>query len=221
MKLLADARRILISASVLLLGGSVLACTDNPWYPTVAGATWTYSMAGDTFTQSIVEVSADSMTVRMEMPGQEPFEVSYGCGPDGILSAGFFDGIMEGVEFEMVSMEGTTFPNDLTAGTQWDSEIVMSMEMVVEGMSVDSLTTVTTDSSAVGLESVTVPAGTFDAMRINQASDITMEMVMMGMSVPLPAVSSASDTWLAEGVGMVLIVDQDGTRTELISYSVP
>lgn len=221
MNLTAIFKRTLISASVLLLGGSVLACTDHPWYPTVAGATWTYSMADQTFTQSIIEVTPESMTLRMELPGQDPVDVAYTCGPEGILSAGMMDGIMEGVEFEIVSMEGTTFPNSLTAGTEWDSEVVMRMDMVAEGMAVESLTTVSTVSTSLGNESVTVPAGTFDAMRISQASDVSMEMVMMGMAMPLPGISSVSETWLVDGVGMVLIVDEDGTRTELLSYSIP
>lgn len=227
MNLTASFKRILISAALLLTAGSALACIDSTWYPAVAGATWTYSVGSENFTQTIVDVTADSMIMRMEMPGQEPMEFSYECTEGGMIQIGGMDDLLGDMDMEMdmnmeiVSMEGLTYPNELVAGTQWDSEMVMKMDMTMEGMVVDSTTTVTSSSTAVAVESVTVPAGTFDAMRINAQTEVAMAMTMMGMSMPLPGMSTTSDTWLAEGIGMVLTVDEDGSRTELLSYSIP
>ena len=227
MNLTASFKRIVISATLLLTAGSALACIDSTWYPAVPGATWTYSMGSENYTQTIVDVTADSMIMRMEFPGQEPMEFSYECTEGGMIQIGGMDDVLSGMDVDMnmdmeiVSMEGLTYPNDLVAGTQWDSEMVMKMDMTMEGMVVDSTTTVTSSSTAVAVESVTVPAGTFDAMRINAQTEIAMAMTMMGMSMPLPGFSTTSDTWLAEGIGMVLTVDEDGSRTELLSYSIP
>lgn len=218
-------KKTVLSAVFLLGAGSALACIDNPYFPAVTGASWTYSVAGDSYTQTIVEATAENMIVRMEMPGQEPVEAEYLCTEDGILMSGLtgdlLDDLDASADVEVISMEGVTYPYDLEPGYNWQSEVVMQMQMVVEGMSVDSTTTVKSDSTAIGVESVTVPAGTFDAMRISEQSEVVMEMTMMGMSMPLPGITTSSETWLTEGIGMVLLVDEDGSRTELLSYTMP
>ena len=215
--------RSLICATVLLAGGSALACADNLYYPVVEGASWTYgSSDGTSYTQSIVAVTADSFTVRMDMGMEEgPMEIEFLCDEDGILSFANMQSMMpEGVEMEMVSTEGITYPTEWAVGTEWNSEIVMRMEMDMEGMAATSTMTIISDSIVESVESVTVPAGTFEALRLSADGTVTTVTAMMGMEVPF-SISSKSDTWMAEGVGMVRSSSDDGTVLELVSYSIP
>src|SRR5690554_6287276 len=120
--------RSLVCATVLLAGGNALACADNSFYPVVEGATWTYGSAdGTSYTQSIIQVTADSFTVSMDLDimGEGPMEMEFLCDEDGILSFANMQSMMpEGVEVEMVSAEGITYPTEWTVGTEWTSEIV-------------------------------------------------------------------------------------------------
>ncbi len=69
-----------------------------------------------------------------------------------------------------------------------------------EGASVELTTTTSESWSVGGMETVSVPAGTFEALRIDGTS--TMEMSgFMGISVP-PSTTSQT-FWYAEGVGIV------------------
>lgn len=225
MKMFRNLSRNLICATALLAGGTALACVDNAYYPVAEGATWTYSGSDGTgFTQSIVAVSADSFTVSMDMDmeGMDgPMEMEFLCDENGILSFANMQSMMpEGVEVEMVSVDGITYPTDWVVGAEWNSEIVMRMEMTMEGMAATSTMTMATDSVILPSESVTVPAGTFDALRVSGDSTVTTITAMMGMEVPF-SISTKSDTWLAEGVGMVRTLSDDGTTLELVSYSLP
>lgn len=210
-----------ITATVgVLAAGSAFACMDNAYYPLVQGASWTYQSEGMTYTQSVFEVSADSVMLRVQFADQDPIDMTYQCDENGILVSSFMDGLVEGMEFEILSQEGTSYPNHISVGDEWDEEIVMASTMTMEGMAMTTRTTVATHTRAVALESVTVPAGTFNALKLEGESDITNVTVMMGMEIPV-SMSSTSQTWLVEGIGMVLSVDEAGSRVELVSYTIP
>ena len=212
----------LAGIATLLLSGSALACYENPFYPVVEGASWTYQASdGSQFTQSITAVSADSFTMQLDMGGDmEPMEMTYTCDEGGVLSTGGLAAAMPvGVDIEVVRAEGLTYPTDLSVGQTWHLELETLSNMEMEGMAATSTMTMVTDNTAQAIESVTVPAGTFDALLITADSTVTTVTQVMGMEVPF-SVDTTSSTWLVEGVGMVLS-EAEGSRTELVSYNIP
>lgn len=221
MKLMGSRTIRTIAATVgVLAAGSAFACMDNSYYPLVAGATWTYQADGMTYSQSVLEVTADSVRVSVQFDSEEAMEMTYQCGEDGVLVSSVLDGLVEGMDFEILSQEGTSYPNVINVGDEWEEEIVMASTMTMEGMEMTTRTTVATLTRATALESVTVPAGTFNALRLEGTSDITNVTVMMGMEIPV-SMTSTTQTWLVEGIGMVLSVDESGGRVELVSYTIP
>lgn len=222
MKRMSAISRSLACTAALLVGGSALACMDNPFYPIAEGASWTYNSSdGSAYTQSVVALDADSFTMRIEVGGTEPMDIKYLCDEEGVLSMASMESMLpEDVEMEIVSADGITYPNDLSVGQTWSSETVMRTEMTMEGIAATMTMTVTTDSRVESMESVTVPAGTFNALLLNADSTVTSVTEMMGMSVPF-TVETTSSSWLVEGIGMVLTTSEDGTRMELVSYTIP
>lgn len=222
-------RKAAAALVVLLAAGSTFAasCLENPYFPVVEGHSLTYSdgTRGEFMTQTITAIGAESFTVRLEMADlDEPVEAEYLCTEEGILAIDFGSllGTLDAdVDFDVISIEGTTFPNTWEVGHTWDSEIVMQMRMVVEGMEMDTLMTVSTTSTVVGFEDITVPAGDFSTVHIASNATATIAMSMMGMEIPLPGVETESDIYLAEGIGLVLNVSDDGDRMELLSYTTP
>jgi len=71
---------------------------------------------------------------------------------------------------------------------------------------------------------VTVPAGTFDAVRMDCKTDIAITITMNGVDVPTN-VSMTSKMWYAPGIGMVKsdnVLSGDMTNTiELTAYTIP
>lgn len=221
-------RRVLPVSLLLLAGTTALACTDNLYFPVVSGASWTYAMQGGQMTQSITDVRSDSFTVRMDMDlggTAESTEVTYTCGPDGgIRTGGFSPDLLDpdmgiDVEIEVLEQDGNDLPADWTVGHSWPTYVELQMIMRVEGMPVTSTMTTDTVSTIVGIESVTVPAGTFEALRMSTEGTVTTMTSMMGIQIPF-TVDSDSSIWFVEGVGMVLNISED-SRMELISYTIP
>jgi hypothetical protein len=83
-------------------------------------------------------------------------------------------------------------PNDLSVGQSLpDAGIQIKMNM--GGMDMNMSTDIT-NRKAVGTETITTPAGTFDCIVITQSSSGKMMMAKF---------KSTQKTWIAEGVGMV------------------
>lgn len=220
--------RTALAAIALAAGGFALACVNNPWFPTVEGATWTYSSSGDTFTQSISGVTPTTFTMTIDT-ADGSVDIEYICREDGSIlvdmnstmaSMGAAEDLAEaGVEFELVFLDGVTFPTDFSVGATWESVSVAEATMNMEGITGTMTNTITSVGRVDRHETVTVPAGTFTAAVV--VSDVSVEMVtlMMGMSIPFNY-EVTSVAWLVEGVGMVRGEDDTGV-TELVSYVIP
>ena len=81
--------------------------------------------------------------------------------------------------------------------------------------------------SATGMESVTVPAGTFDALRVEVDVSLDIEATYSGLSLPV-TFSGDYTYWFAPGVGWVrasgtgsVLGSSFSDTTELQSYNIP
>ena len=183
---------------------------DNPFYPVADEATWMYSisngenaihtMSADDFGKFTINVEGAQMTAAIE--GQ--------CTPEGIIIMDA-PGATTNVTSESgsatvtaVNVSGVSLPKDIGQGQQWSQVVEVTTQM--------GKSTIETDSTAVGFENITVPAGDFYALKIEQSGYVTV----LGQKVAMHGYQ-----WLAEGVGVVKSAWDGAPSLELTMYDIP
>ena len=202
----------------------------NAYYPVKTGATWTYQMSGtsaDTFTHSIVSASekefsdqdafgsGTTRTGQWRCEGGNLISLTPGSGSAAVAAAG------QTFNFTVTANSGITFPANGDVGSAWAQDISFEGAQDVGGTQIASKNQASTSCSAVGRESVTVPAGTFDALKVECNSKITV--TLEGMAIPF-VIDGPSTAWYAQGVGMVKSVGSGGgyeATIELTAYQIP
>lgn len=191
----------------------------NPYYPIVDGATWTYTITTDgsvttaTHTMDVVDDGSFTLTVR---DGDSVFTLDGTCGDDGVIlldvpgvSATYSDS-EGGSTLSTTNDDGVTVPDDVQVGDDW------SQTTSVVGSSGGEVTlsaTITTSYKALGYEIVTVPAGTFNALKVEQTGSLTIQ--------GSPAFDTHGFIWYAQGVGVVKSGLEGTYMAELVSYNIP
>jgi hypothetical protein len=191
---------------------------NNPYFPVVNGATWLYETTGigqATHTLSTTEKGQFTITVKNN---DSTFLLEGQCTEDGIIlvdngMSAIYQGSEGGSTLTTQSQEGVSLPNDIQQGDDWSQTIQMTSSNAEQPITA----TIVSDYKAEGYESVTIPAGTFEALKIIQSSTITMN----GMKL----MTSNSTLWYVEGVGNVKAEEQAGgseaSVVQLISYNIP
>jgi hypothetical protein len=195
---------------------------DNPYVTVVEGATWrseiTFGTVSFTQTDTITDVGSDAFLVETSAAGTSVV-TTWTCTEDGILwlqsNGGMFSAVTQDATWTTDSYSGVTIPKDIQPGDTWTSSQQLT---ATDANGSSSSFTINIDYQAIGIESVTVPAGTFNAMRI----DFVMTF------------SGSGDTdvfefsnWFVENVGLVKTVAQQteggslSFTQDLSSYSIP
>ena len=203
---------------------------DHPYLPLRSGASWSYdsSEGGMTWNVTSAGGSAESASAAMAFSMAEvTFTVNWTCSSGGITSYDFGNitssAFGEIVTLDIVNSSGSWLPpaESLVPGYSWSNAYTMVVSSSFEGASVE-LTTSTSESWSVGgMETISVPAGTFDALRIDGTSTVEMSG-FMGITVP-PSTTSQT-FWFAEGVGIVRYASSGegySGHGDLTGYSVP
>jgi hypothetical protein len=196
--------------------GSANLC-DNPYLPVVEGATWSYNLTTSSgskiSTDTITDVGNDAFLVETNQASLN-FVVTWSCTPEGLnwlqSDGGMFSAVFQsGGTVETLSSSGVFLPANVQPGDTWTT----TEEIHVVGLGLDETFTVTAAFNAVGMETVTVPAGTFNALRI----DITMS----NSSQTLPVTLEGS-SWVVEGIGQVKnVANNPSFDLEMTSFSIP
>lgn len=191
---------------------------DNPYVPAVEGATWTSNvhseLGDDTQIDTVTDAGSDAFLVETVVRDLD-YVITWSCTPEGLLwlqtDGGMFSAIfqVEGTTstWETVSYSGVSLPKNIQPGDAWSSFEQLNVTDSTGSRSYD----IAIDFHAVGIESVTVPAGTFNALHI----DLTMSWTSQYGEVSVPI----SD-WFAAGVGLVKS-SAGSSLLELVSYSIP
>jgi len=129
--------------------------------------------------------------------------------------------------FDVNNVSGVTYPNEIKPGDTWPHSLEFTAKMTVAGQGMDATGDAKSNFQAVGFESVTVPAGTFDALKIHVDTTININGNFNGVSFPV-TVSSPYDYWFVQGVGWVKasgtgsVSGQSFSETiELQAYNIP
>jgi hypothetical protein len=193
---------------------------NNDYYPVVNGATWTYliTVQEDEPTTTIYTMAVnqdDTFTLNIQDEDSK-FTLDGSCNDEGIVllnvpgvSSTYSGQDGNGSSMTTITNEGVTLPDDVQEGDEWSQTISVNATSGESGLSA----TIETNYKAIGFENVTVPAGTFNALKVEQ----TGSMIMEGT----PAFETHGFIWYVEGVGTVKS-GLDGTYTgELVSYNIP
>jgi hypothetical protein len=193
----------------------------NPYYPVVSGATYTYQITGTvsgTQTHTITDVFEDGFKeeVVQDLAAHITHIYEWVCLPEGLINT--FAGVMitESDTVETTSDgDGITIPASISVGDTWIQTCnLISSDGKGEGELHRALTYKRT---AAAVETVTVPAGTFEAVRVDYDLEVDASMETNdGDSLPLIVDYSSGSEWYVEGVGLVkrtLGVDLDKIDT--------
>ena len=127
------------------------------------------------------------------------------------------------VDFQTTALEGVTMPASLNPGDSWSQSLTLEGTQTVNSETLPVSNHVTQACTAVGVESVTVPAGTFDAMRVDCQVNMNITIDISGSPFTTP-ITLNNTNWYALKVGLVKTVSTGSgldSTTELTSYSIP
>ena len=207
----------------------------NTYYPVREGATWTYkstgSPAGDFgYTDTISSVREDGFTLTSQFANVTRTQ-EWACKPEGLVALQLGGGAVTSqnlkLQVDSQNATGVTYPTEIKVGDQWDYALDFTGKMEIAGNSGAATGSDKNHFNALGEESVTVPAGTFDALKIQVDTALDIQVTYQGLTVPV-TLKSSYNYWYAQGVGWVKasgtasMAGESFTETiELQSYSIP
>ena len=222
-----------VELSATQAGPSTPGSCQSDYLPVKVGATWTSNgqISAGSFTRvstiSVVAVdNFQTQTTLTDSTGKQIATIeSWNCTSEGLVQLGgplasSIQGTFGNAAMKILSTTGVTIPAHINPGDLWTQ--VTQFEFTIPNLSITG--TLTYAFKAIGLEQVTVPAGTFNAMKIQV--NAKSENVKSGVPINI---SADGFYWFAPGVGRVkgsekvsangnLVTDVEG---ELQSYHIP
>jgi hypothetical protein len=206
---------------------------DYPYNPMRLGATWEYALAGALYSETVKAVTGGmpqaNVTVAYDS-GDSRGTYGMTCGPNGIEDfQQQFGALGQGasVQMTMTSHSGWTLvpPDQLAPGVSWQSTVEWRMRQEANGQAFNMTYQMADAYTAVGVESVTTPAGTFEAIRVDNHSTTRISgLPQITGANGITETTSSLTSWYARGVGLVKMTvngDRPMVVEELIAYSVP
>lgn len=217
--------------------GGVSLCT-NLYYPVREGATWTYKSTGSpageySFTDTVTSVRADGFTLSTQIGSLTRTQV-WTCSSEGLAAlqlggapAAMLSAQNIQLDLDVTHASGVTFPSQINAGDQWQQMLDVEGSVRVANEEGTATGTAQMDFNTAGNESVTVPAGTFEALKIEVNTTLDVDVSYEGLTLPV-TFSGAHTNWFVQGVGWVKSTGTGSVlgslfdeTTELQSYNVP
>ena len=200
----------------------------NEVLPVVEGAWWEYEgeSANGAFsrTTAILDVGSDAFQVELHVGEISSIE-TWRCSSDGLVQlqsdGGPFSAVLSGpdgsVTISTLSDEGVTLPPAFGVGDSWEQATLLS----ISSAEVSGQATLSYEFEVIQTETITVPAGTFQSLRVEVAGEI--ESPLSGTTFEYD-----STEWFAPGVGLVRYEghmadggDLSAVTYELTGYSIP
>lgn len=183
---------------------------ENAFYPVSDEATWVYDLSsGFSATHTMAVDEKDAFTITIQ-GGDSVFTVDGKCSDEGIIlmdapgAATTYSGEQGSSVVSTLDVVGVTLPKDVGIGQEWSQTI-----NVTTG---NSKATIETNYTAVGFENITVPAGNFYVLKVEQTGTVKM----LGQTIAMHGFQ-----WFAEGVGTVKSAMDGAPTAELDSYDIP
>ena len=207
----------------------------NPFIPVVLDASWTYKSSGSPrgehlVTETISDVRADGFTVTTDY-GSAKKAFDWSCTPEGLRVFGSGSNQAEGLSVDsgqwqlaltIKNASGVTLPVKINTGDLWIQTYEFESTGDVAGNTISSLGTAISTYEFLGMESITTPAGIFQAIKIKGDTKEDTQATVGG-SVVNSSNEHQTMFWFVEGIGRVRS-ETTGSYTEtmeLQSYSIP
>lgn len=183
---------------------------DHPFYPVKDGAVWQYNIGADalsTNTMAVDDAGAFTITIRSD---ESTFTIDGQCTEEGIVimsvpgATTTYSGQEGGSTVTTTDVEGISIPKDIKINDTWSQTI-----HVTTG---DTASIIQSDFTAIGFENITVPAGDFYALKVEESGYVEI----WGQTVNMHGYH-----WFAEGVGEVKSAIDGAPVLELASYDIP
>lgn len=223
---------------VLITPDAILSDCNNALFPIKMGASWMYFSSGGpngdfTYTDTITEFQSSGFTLTSTFPTLTLTQ-KWVCTPEGLVAQQLGGGTIGSVsmqnmiaDFTTLEVRGVSLPREITTGLQWEYQLSMNGSVAMPGEQSQSPGTFTLTMNELGSESVTVAAGTFEAVKIQAVFNAQINIDFQGSAVPY-AINGSSILWYAPGVGYIKSIeniDFSGTpftsTTELQTYNIP
>lgn len=212
---------------------------DNALYPVKQGASWVYASTGGpsgsfNYINSITEARTDGFTLTSQFADATRAQ-EWACQPDGLKALQLGGGSAAGISIQGMTtslttsdVTGLSLPRAIDPGAQWQYSLALQGTVVMpDNPQAPANGVYSVTMQALGSETVTVPAGTFEAVKIQSTSTVDIISAFAGKETPIKF-NGTTITWYAPGIGYVKSVengDFGGTAfsatTELQSYSIP
>ncbi len=209
------------------------------YFPVANGASWTYASNNEvvglySFTDTITEVRSYGFTVTGEFEGLVK-TMEWACDPEGLIALQFGGGAAASVttssgslQLETTEVTGVTLPWEITPGMTWSQTFVISGDATLAPDMIGTAEgSIEQGWEAIGMESITIPAGTFDALKVDQTTYFNYVVTVSDITVPIVFEVTGS-VWFAPGVGWIkstgtgeMMGESFSDALELTGYSVP
>ena len=212
----------------------------NPLLPVESGATWRYASAANgsgasSFTIAITGARSDGFTASARLDDNTVINQKWSCKPEGLalvlpgagqsaqrLSIGGLE-----ANLTISNATGVILPANIQPGMTWPYGLDLAGTLSQGSLSANLTGNIATEFRAIGSETVNVPAGTFEAMKLQGRSTVAVTADYHGLKLPITSVIDTT-LWFAPGVGWVKSTatgEFAGTTvdagTELQSYTIP
>lgn len=211
----------------------------NEYFPLKEKAKYTYSSTGSTsgpyrFVKSIRNIKTDEFAIRTKLKGRNIIQ-KWSCKPEGLVPSQLgINDVTSILAFEKftdltaTNITGFVLPPVISSGAEWNYALdIQGKETVTEATPGAMTGHVAMNYIAGKEESVTVPAGTFDAIAIEVRTVIHFKVVT-GDNLDKLSVASTYTVWYAPGIGWVKssgygkVGGQDYVETIVLeSYTIP
>ncbi len=205
----------------------------NTYFPVSTGTNWSYSSTGGalgayTYTMTVADVSNNGFTTseQSSLGTGTASIVKWKCkdGKLAALDAGSNSLSMSGSKFSMtsnsVTADGFNIPNTFDIGTTWSEKVTIRGTVQAGTRTMDSQIVSKVDCSAVGVDTITVPAGTFNTVKATCSQTVAVSALVQGTPMPAGAPVAVSITnWYAKGVGLVQSVRSTAGGAETITLT--
>ena len=212
-------------------------CT-NLYYPVCQGATWTYKSTGGpageySFTDTITSVREDGFTLSTQV-GDLTRTQEWTCTAEGLAAlqlggapAAMLNSQNIQLNLDVNNATGITFPIQINTGDQWQQNLDVTGNVTAFNEEAEATGSVQMSFNALGNESVTVSAGTFDALKVQVDVTLNLDATYQGITLPVEFTGDYT-YWFAPNVGWVkasgtgtVLGNSFTDTTELQSYNIP
>jgi hypothetical protein len=212
---------------------------ENIYFPVRAGSTWNYTGSTEnsgsfSISNSVSEVRADGFTLSTTFDGLSRTQ-EWSCTAEGLVALTFGDGpageiSTQGLDLDITTSNilGVSIPFNPKPGDEWNYSLDIGASLMLpDGQTGQAQGRMTTPLKAIGLESVSVPAGTFEALRIESVPTINLTATYLGLPIPVSFKGKVT-IWLAPGVGWIKSTERGdffgtsiNSTIELQSFHIP